>query len=191
MLMVITVDQAGCGAFVFVGSSGSDALMWPLAALRALASYGEGLAALSAPVFRPNQHSDQALSRTTLACRLTRRLRSPGVAHALFGLHSFRIGGATAAAVAGLPERVVKVHGRAGNRMWCASKRAKTSTSAGISPGRWCLRPDGCNFLCFNCTYHQHLLDYCTGSLPQIQRSVGRGTPNSPTYVEYLPLHLD
>ena len=32
---------------------------------------------------------------------------------------------------------------------------------------------------------------YRAGSLPQIQRSVGRGTPSSPTYVEYLPLHLD
>ncbi len=26
----------------------------------------------------------------------------------------------------------------------------------------------------FNCNYHQHLLDYRTGSLPQIQRSVAQ-----------------
>ena len=37
----------------------------------------------------------------------------------------------------------------------------------------------------FNCKYHQHLPYYRTGSLPQIQRSVGRGTPSSPTYVKY------
>ena len=86
--------------------------MCPLAALRALASYGRRLAALSVPVFRLDQNSDQAVSRTTLACRLSRRLRSLGVTSSLFGLHSFRIGGATAAAMAGLPERVLKAHGR-------------------------------------------------------------------------------
>ena len=55
-----------CGA---LGSGCSDVRMCPLAAQRVLASCGQGLAALLVPVNRPDQHVDQAVSRTTLACR--------------------------------------------------------------------------------------------------------------------------
>ena len=39
-------------------------------------------------------------------------LRDLDQPHQLFGLHSFRSGGATAAAVGGMPERLIKAHGR-------------------------------------------------------------------------------
>ena len=44
--------------------------------------------------------------------RLHRSLADLGVQHELFGLHSFRSGGATAASVAAVPERLIKAHGR-------------------------------------------------------------------------------
>ncbi len=62
-------------------------------------------------MFRPYPDWERCVFGTTLLKRFHRRLRRIGVDGQFFGLHSFRSGGATAAALGLRPERLVKVHG--------------------------------------------------------------------------------
>ena len=101
-------DQAGAGQHVFIGTAG-DSVLCPV---RALVRLADMTAVLRGPVFAVHHHSPDAVSKATMLSRLHRALRDLDQPHQLFGLHSFRSGGATAAAVGGMPERLIKAHGR-------------------------------------------------------------------------------
>ena len=101
-------DQAGAGQHVFISHS-SDPVLCPVTALHRLAEY---TADLHGPLFAVHQHSFSPVSKQTMLSRLHRALDGLSQPHHLFGLHSFRSGGATAAAMGGISERLIKAHGR-------------------------------------------------------------------------------
>ena len=106
-------DQAGEGQFVFLHSH-PDSSICPLRAVHRL-SCMTPMGSLTGPVFKTYQHSSQQLRKATMLTRLHRRLQSIGLPSHLqhmFGLHSLRSGGATAAAQQQVPERLIKIHGR-------------------------------------------------------------------------------
>ena len=103
-------DQAGQGQFVFLHSH-ADARVCPLRCLHRLSCLSP-VGTLQGPIFKPNQYSQQGLQKSTMLTRLHCRLQSLGLPSPLFGLHSLRSGGATAAAQQQVPERLIKVHGR-------------------------------------------------------------------------------
>ena len=57
-------------------------------------------------------HKSGGLSYTRLRELLLAKIRQLGWDPAVFGMHSLRAGGATAAANAGIPDRLFKRHGR-------------------------------------------------------------------------------
>lgn len=103
-------DQAGQGQHVFIHHS-EDSLLCPVRVLHRLACFGPS-GRLRGPVFPVHPGAAGPVSKNTMLARLHRSLADLGQAHGLFGLHSFRSGGATAAAAGGVPERLIKVHGR-------------------------------------------------------------------------------
>ena len=105
-------DQAGVGFCVFLGKVTLQRAWCPVAALNRLASYVPAGQQLAGFVFRRSRLADLPLSPVTLGARFKRRLRTLGVQHEFFALHSFRSGGATAAGAAEMPRRVLKGHGR-------------------------------------------------------------------------------
>ena len=67
--------------------------------------------------------------------RLHRRLQSLGLPSELFGLHSMRSGGATAAAQQDVPERLIKIHGRTSDTVrvyTCAVPADRWATSVAM-----------------------------------------------------------
>ena len=103
-------DQAGQGQFVFLHSH-ADSRVCPVRSLYRLSCMTPpGL--LTGPIFRTHQHAHQQLSKSTMLTRLKHRLEALGLPPQLFGLHSLRSGGATAAAQQQVPERLIKLHGR-------------------------------------------------------------------------------
>lgn len=107
-------DQAGQGQYVFIQAAGhpDDSLVCPLRALSRLAAFAPDDSDLRGPVFAVHQNSEQAVRKNTMLSRLHRALHDLGQPSELFGLHSFRSGGATAASLGGVPERLIKAHGR-------------------------------------------------------------------------------
>lgn len=103
-------DQAAEGQFVFLHSH-EDPSICPVRCLQRLCAFTP-VGTLGGPVFRTHQHSLQQLRKATMLTRLHRRLQSLSFPTALFGLHSLRSGGATAAAQQQVPERLIKIHGR-------------------------------------------------------------------------------
>ena len=104
-------DQAMQGHHVFVHSAPEhDSVICPLRALHRLAEFQQS--GLSGPVFRVHESVAEPVSKRTMLARLHRSLHALGQPHELFGLHSFRSGGATAASAAGVPIRLIKAHGR-------------------------------------------------------------------------------
>ena len=101
-------DQAGAGQHVFLRSVDDD-VVCPVQALRRLAGFVHDL---HGPIFTVHQHAFAPVSKATMRARLRRSLVGLGLCQSLYGLHSFRSGGATAAAVGGVPERLIKAHGR-------------------------------------------------------------------------------
>ena len=67
---------------------------------------------LQGPLFPVHQNAAAPLSKRTMLGRLHRALAAEGYPSNLFGLHSLRSGGATAASAAGVPERLIKIQGR-------------------------------------------------------------------------------
>lgn len=102
-------DQAGKGQYVFVHIHASSKVLCPVRALHRLAEFTDRLVG---PVFCVHQDVMQPVSKRTMLARLKRVLHDLGLPDHLFGLHSFRSGGATTAAQGGLPERLIKAHGR-------------------------------------------------------------------------------
>ena len=103
-------DQAGQGQFVFLHSH-ADPRVCPVRCLHRLSCMCP-LGCMDGPIFTTHQHCLQPVSKSTMLNRLPRRLQSMSLPHQLFGLHSLRSGGATAAAMEQVPERLIKVHGR-------------------------------------------------------------------------------
>ena len=68
--------------------------------------------ALAGPVFPVHEGEHRPVSKRTMLQRLHDALLKLGQPSQLYGLHSFRRGGATAAAVGGAPERLIRAHGR-------------------------------------------------------------------------------
>ena len=101
-------DQAGAGQHVFLHAADND-FICPVKVLQRLASFVHDL---NGPIFTVHQHVLQPVSKATMRARLGRSLADLGQCKALYGLHSFRSGGATAAAMGGVPERLIKAHGR-------------------------------------------------------------------------------
>ena len=101
-------DQAGQGQFVFLHDQ-SPACVDPMRALGSLLSLSPSMAGA---VFTTHQHQQRPVSKSTMLTRLHRRLQLLGQPSHLFGLHSLRSGGATAAAQGRVSERLIKVHGR-------------------------------------------------------------------------------
>lgn len=105
-------DQGGQGAWVFMADAGG--VINPVRALKRLH------AAMEHPqtghVFAAAQHKPNTpLSTTTMNVRLRAALRRAGInegALHLFGMHSLRRGGATDAAAAGVPVRLIMLQGR-------------------------------------------------------------------------------
>lgn len=107
-------DQAGQGQYVFIQAAvhEGDSVICPLRALSRLADFAPAGSDLHGPVFAVHQNSERAVSKNTMLSRLHRALHDLGQPSELFGLHSFRSGGATAASLGGVPERLIKAHGR-------------------------------------------------------------------------------
>ena len=101
-------DQAGAGQHVFLHAADSN-IVCPVQVLQRLAG---SVHDLHGPIFTVHQHVLQPVSKATMRARLGRSLVDLGQCKAPYGLHSFRSGGATAAAMGGVPERLVKAHGR-------------------------------------------------------------------------------
>ena len=105
-------DQAGVGFCVFLGKVTLKRAWCPVAALYRLACHVPAGQPLTGFVFRRSHKNDLPLSSVTLGSRFKRRLRTLGVQHEFFALHSFRSGGATAASAAEMSRRVLKGHGK-------------------------------------------------------------------------------
>ena len=101
-------DQSGQGQFVFIHAQ-SPAYVDPCRTLGHLAQLSPSL---SGHIFTTHQYQLQPVSKNTMLTRLHRRLQHLALPSHLFGLHSLRSGGATAAAQMEVPERLIKVHGR-------------------------------------------------------------------------------
>lgn len=103
-------DQVGEGAWVFLHDNrGSElSVLRALTDLRRLTEEEEG------PVFTATRAATGAAMTTdTMRSRLRKMLDQMGVDGVeLFGFHSFRRGGATAAALGQVSERQIRVHGR-------------------------------------------------------------------------------
>lgn len=104
-------DQAGQGHFGYLHHA-EDEVLCPLRALRRFVDFCPEDRPLRGPVFAVHPGADRAVSKSTMLIRLHRALDAVGQNSELFGLHSLRSGGATAACAAGVPERMIKVHGR-------------------------------------------------------------------------------
>ena len=104
-------DQAGQGQAVYVHRS-DDEILCPLRAVIRLAEFCPEDVPLQGPLFPVHCGADAAVSKRTMLGRLHEALRCLGEPSQLFGLHSLRSGGATAACAAGVSERMIKVHGR-------------------------------------------------------------------------------
>jgi hypothetical protein len=102
-------DQAAQGQFVFLHAH-EDPSICPVRCLQRLAAATPSR--LSGPIFTIHQHTSQQLQKSTMLTRLHRRLQQLGEPSSLFGLHSLRSGGATAAAHNEVPERLIKIQGR-------------------------------------------------------------------------------
>ena len=108
-------DQLRQGDRVLVARSGK--LTCPVAMLERYMAMG-GLSSSSGILFRPLTRGGEQLrptgklSHTRLRELLLDRLESLGYSKSDFGVHSLRSGGATAAAQAGVPDRLFKRHGR-------------------------------------------------------------------------------
>jgi len=115
-------DQLRQGDHVLVARS--TKITCPVAMLECYMGMG-GLSSSSGILFRPlakggeQLRSTGQLSHTRMRELLLDRLGSLGYSKSDFGVHSLRSGGATAAAQAGVPDRLFKRHGR-----W-SSDRAK------------------------------------------------------------------
>lgn len=104
-------DQAGQGQYVFVSCAEDEALC-PLRAIRRLAEFQPRDCPLQGPMFPVHQDAAAPVSKRTMLGRLHRALAAEGLPSQLFGLHSLRSGGATAASIGGVPERLIKIQGR-------------------------------------------------------------------------------
>ena len=102
-------DQAGGGQHVFVHKRSDGGVLCPVGALQCLATFTSRLVG---PVFSVHQDMSQPVSKRTMLVRLQAALHALDLPEHLFGLHSFRSGGATTAAHGGVPERLIKAHGR-------------------------------------------------------------------------------
>ena len=118
-------DQAGAGQFVFLHAASQRALC-PVRSLNALAMLTP---VLTGPIFT-GQLGGIAVSKVTMLSRLHRLLTDLSRPTQLYGLHSLRSGGATAAAQGLVPERMIKAHGR-----WI-SDTVRIYTSA-LPSGMW------------------------------------------------------
>ena len=98
-------DQFGQGAAVYVGTTGSD--LCPVAAiLRYVAIRGDG----QGPFFRFVDGSP--LTKARFVARVRDALTRAGYACQDYAGHSFRIGAATTAAAAGIPDSTIQALGR-------------------------------------------------------------------------------
>ena len=104
-IKVSKTDQFRQGSTVALGSTGSD--LCPVAALLDfLAVRGES----PGPLFR--LENGQPLQRRFFTGKVQQALSAAGLNGALFNGHSFRIGAATSASAAGVPETSIKILGR-------------------------------------------------------------------------------
>ncbi|KAL5499334.1 hypothetical protein EMCRGX_G010728 [Ephydatia muelleri] len=112
-------DQYREGAYLVIAHTGQ--VIWPVAMMERYCLMGEVDHTSQAKLFRGIVHAksgerlrkDGGLSYTTLRELLVETLAQLGFDPALFGMHSLRAGGATAAANAGVEEdRLFKRHGR-------------------------------------------------------------------------------
>ena len=101
-------DQAGVGQQVFITAC-QDSVLCPV---RVLARLAEEVEDVSGPVFTAQHGDSHPVSKRTMLGRLQKAVVSLGYPKDMFGLHSFRSGGATTAAVGGVSERMIKAHGR-------------------------------------------------------------------------------
>ena len=101
-------DQAGVGQHVFVAGNQHEHVC-PVKVLARLAEY---VHELSGPIFTAESQGSGAVSKRTMLSRLQKAMQRLGHPKDMFGLHSFRSGGATAAAMGGMSERLIKAHGR-------------------------------------------------------------------------------
>ena len=67
---------------------------------------------LSYPVFTAQRGGSKPVSKRTMLSRLQKAVQLLGLPKDMFGLHSFRHGGAAAAASNGVYERMIEAHGR-------------------------------------------------------------------------------
>lgn len=126
-------DQFHQGCSVALGSTGSD--LCPVAALLDyLAVRGKA----AGPLFQ--LENGQPLKRRTFTTQVQQALTASGVNGSLFNGHSFRIGAATAASAAGVPETTIKLLGRWQSSAYQQYIRTPPSDLAHIS--RQLVEPD-------------------------------------------------
>ena len=104
-LKVSKCDQFGQGVAVFVGTTAND--LCPVAAILAyVAARGDRVG----PFFR--FRDDSPLTKARFVARIREALTQAGFAQRDYSGHSFRIGAASAAAQAGLPDSTIQALGR-------------------------------------------------------------------------------
>ena len=104
-LRVSKCDQMGCGTYVFVGRTNN--LLCPVTAVVA---YMTKRGTIPGQFFSDRQ--GKPLCKVRYVTELKRALSAVGVDQSQYACHSFRIGAATAAAMAGLEEATIRTLGR-------------------------------------------------------------------------------
>lgn len=119
-------DQFFTGAVIQIGLSGS-----PVCAVRAVSHYLHLRGSSPGPLFiLPD---GQPLTRYSLSTFLRERLRYCGVS-GYYAPHSFRIGAATSAAAAGVPDHLIKALGRWSSDAYQTYIRLPASRILGVAP---------------------------------------------------------
>ena len=122
-------DPGGKGTHIFLGHTG--AAICPVVAVLSYCAVRPS-SPITAPLFI--QQDGSFLSRSSFVQEVRSALRSAGIDHSLYAGHSFRIGAATTAALAGVPDHLIKALGRWHSDAFQLYTRTPQATLASVAP---------------------------------------------------------